>query len=69
MAEEVRFFFDQHLPYAVADGLRRRGVDVLTVQEAGRCGLLDSQQLELRKSGDTTLILLEQCGDTFERMG
>ena len=47
MAERIRFFFDQHVPIAVAQGLRRRGADVLTAQEADRCGLTDSEQLRL----------------------
>lgn len=45
MAESIRFYFDEHVPRAVAHGLRQRGVDVLTVQEAGRSGLPDSEQL------------------------
>ena len=38
MAERVKFYIDEHLPKAVIDGLRRRGVDVLTVPEAGMMG-------------------------------
>ena len=45
MADSVRFFFDQHIDPAVAAGLRRRGIDVLTAQEAGRCGIDDPEQL------------------------
>lgn len=29
MAEKIRFYFDEHVPRAVARGLRRRGVEVL----------------------------------------
>jgi predicted nuclease of predicted toxin-antitoxin system len=36
---------DQHFPVAVTDGLRRLGIDVLTTQDAGRCGLPDADQL------------------------
>ena len=43
--EQIRFYLDEHIPSAVAEGLRRRGVDVLTVQKAGRTGLADSEQL------------------------
>jgi predicted nuclease of predicted toxin-antitoxin system len=46
LADPIRFFFDQHIPPAVARGLRRRGVDVLTAQEAGRCGRPDPDQLQ-----------------------
>lgn len=42
----IKFYLDEHIHSAVADGLRRRGVDVLTVQTAGRAGLSDEEQLE-----------------------
>lgn len=42
---EPSFYFDEHVPRAVAHGLRHRGLDVLTVQEAGRSGLPDADQL------------------------
>ena len=45
MAEAIRYFMDQHFPAAVSQGLQRIGIDVLTAQEAGRCGLVDSDQL------------------------
>ena len=45
MANLIRFFFDQHIPQAVAIGLRDRGVDVLTAQESNGCGLTDEKQL------------------------
>lgn len=45
MADAIRFFFDQHYPLAIATGLRQRGVDVLTAQDACRCGLPDAEQL------------------------
>jgi hypothetical protein len=47
VAEPLRFFMDQHVPRAVSQGLRRRGIDVLTAQDAGRCGLTDAEQLRL----------------------
>jgi predicted nuclease of predicted toxin-antitoxin system len=48
----VSFFFDEHIPPAVAAGLVRRGIDVLTVQQAGRTGLPDAEQLDFaRQSG------------------
>ena len=36
---------DEHVPRAVTEGLRRRGVDVLTAQEAGRLEIEDREQL------------------------
>lgn len=46
MTEPIRYYFDEHIPGAVSLGLRRRGVDVLTAQDAGRCGLPDPDQLQ-----------------------
>lgn len=43
--ERIRFFFDEHVPQAVADGLRRRGVNVLTTLESGRVEFADEDQL------------------------
>ena len=45
MAEPIRYYFDQHMQGAVLVGLRQQGVDVLTAQEAGRCGEPDREQL------------------------
>ena len=36
---------DEHIPKAVTEGLRRRGIDVLSVQEAGMLGANDYDQL------------------------
>lgn len=41
----MTFYLDEHIPKAVAEGLRRRGIDVLTVQEAGRVGDPDRKHL------------------------
>jgi len=41
----VKFYLDEHIPRAVAEGLRRRGIDVLTVQDADRLGDADRRQL------------------------
>ena len=35
MADRIKFYMDEHVPRAVTAGLRRRGVDVVTAQEAG----------------------------------
>jgi uncharacterized protein with PIN domain len=49
MAESIRFYMDQHVPRPVTDGLRRRGVDVLTAQEAAMERATDAQHLELAR--------------------
>lgn len=41
----MKFYLDEHIPKGVVEGLSRRGVDVLTVREAGRSGDSDEKQL------------------------
>jgi hypothetical protein len=43
----ISFYLDEHDARAVALGLRRRGIDVLTVQEAGLAGESDRGHLTL----------------------
>ena len=42
MASEVKFYMDEHVPPAVTRGLRMRGIDVLTTQEARMLGADDA---------------------------
>ena len=42
----IRFYMDEHVPRAITDRLRRRGVDVLTVQDDGAAGSDDVVVLE-----------------------
>lgn len=41
----MRFYLNEHIPSAVAEGLRRRSLDVLTVQAAKMVGASDEEQL------------------------
>lgn len=45
MPGDIRFLLDENMPRPVAIGLRRRGVDAVTVQELGRAGLPDPDQI------------------------
>ena len=45
MADGIQFYMDEHVQRAVTQGLRRRGVDVLTVQEAELLGVSDTKHL------------------------
>jgi hypothetical protein len=38
MGTEIKFYTDEHVSGAVVRGLRQRGVDVLTLVEAGMLG-------------------------------
>jgi len=44
VASEVKFYLDEHVPPAVARGLRLRGIDVQTTQEARMLGANDEAQ-------------------------
>ena len=50
MAGTIKFYLDEHVPNAVARGLRARGIDVLTVVEAGMLGATDEEHLAHAKS-------------------
>lgn len=45
MVTRIKLYMDEHVPSAVTAGLRLRGVDVLTVQEAVMVGATDQDQL------------------------
>ncbi len=50
MSEKVRYYVDEHVSKAVIHGLRQRGVDVLTVPEAGMLGAADEEHLKLARN-------------------
>lgn len=56
MAEPIRYYLDQHIPGAVVSGLRQHGIDVLTAQEAGRCGLPDLDQLAFATAQERVMV-------------
>jgi hypothetical protein len=55
VATEIQFYMDENVPAAVTNGLRLRGVDVLTSHEAGMLGANDEAQLELATSLERVL--------------
>jgi hypothetical protein len=59
VGEELRFFMDQHFPAPASRGLIRRGIDVLTAQEAGRCGSPDADQLAFATSENRVLVTFD----------
>ena len=42
----IAFYMDEHILSAITQGLRKRGVDVLTTQDDGRTGTKDSALLD-----------------------
>jgi hypothetical protein len=57
--EQISFYLDEQIPRAVADGLQRRGVKVLTVQEAGKSGASDREQLSFAMSDGRVLVTMD----------
>ena len=55
----MKFYLDEHIPKGVVEGLRRRGVDVLTVQEAGRSGDSDEKQLAFATKEGRVLVTFD----------
>ncbi len=45
MARTIRFHLDEHVGNAIAEGLRRRGIDVTTTNDAGLSAATDPVQL------------------------
>ena len=53
----MRFHLDEHVAHAVAEGLRRGGIDVVTTVEAGLRGAPDSDHVEFaRRTGRVIFI-------------
>ncbi len=55
MADRVKLYTDEHVSKAVVNGLRQRGVDVLTVVEAGMLGASDEEHLALARKEERVL--------------
>ena len=50
MKNRLKYYLDEQVPKAIANGLKIRGVDVITVVEAGLLGATDEEHLEKAKS-------------------
>ena len=53
MGHHIALYLDEHVQITLAEGLRLRGVDVMTTQETGNHSLCDEDQLAfaLKKVG------------------
>ena len=52
----IRFHLDENMPHAIAEGLRRRGVDVTTSTDAGLIGASDEDQLAYGLAESRTVV-------------
>jgi len=46
----IRFYCDEHVDPAIANALRKRGVDILTATEAAMLGVADEKHLQFAVS-------------------
>ena len=65
MAGTIKFYTDEHIPHAVVRGLRARGLDVLSVKEAGLLSATDAEHLE-RACGEGRVLVT--CDADFLRL-
>jgi hypothetical protein len=56
----LAFFMDQHIRIEVTEGLRRRGIDVLTAFEDGRSDAEDNELLERATTLDRVFVSQDQ---------
>jgi len=61
----VRYYLDEHVAEAVATGLRNRGIDVLTLSEAGTLGAGDREHFSYAYEEDRVLVTYD---DDFLRL-
>jgi hypothetical protein len=69
VAERIRFYFDEHMWASLTRGLRQRGLDVLTAQDAGRCGLPDWDQLAFAASKERVMMTFDTDYLALHRSG
>ncbi|MHC5935374.1 DUF5615 family PIN-like protein [Nostoc sp.] len=50
MTQKIRFHLDENVSNAIADGLRRRSIDVTTTSGKGLIGISDGEQLHFAMS-------------------
>ncbi|MDJ0615461.1 MAG: DUF5615 family PIN-like protein [Calothrix sp. MO_192.B10] len=51
MTQKIRFHLDENVSNAIAEGLRRRGIDVTTTPETGLIAASDAEQVAFAHSG------------------
>jgi hypothetical protein len=56
MTGRLRFHLDENVDPAIADGLRRRGIDVTTTQEMGLLQASDDRQIEFAINQNRVLV-------------
>lgn len=65
----VKFFLDEHIPKAIAKGLRARGVEVLTCAEADRLTFSDAEHLQFAFSKGYVVVTADNDFLTLHSQG
>lgn len=70
----LKFHLDEHVPRAVAEGLRRRGIDVTMTVEAGLMGATDLAHIEFARRDGRAIYtqdddFLKLSGEGIEHSG
>ncbi len=65
MPRTIRFHLDEHVDPAIAEGLRRRGIDVTTTADAGLAGRPDPDHLAYALAQGRVIFT---CDDDFLRL-
>ena len=60
MSTPIRYFADEHVSPAVPNGLRKRGINILTVSEAGLLGSEDEELLEFVREEGRVIVTQDQ---------
>lgn len=55
----ISIYLDEHIPATIARGLKRRGIDVLTTQDAGLSGSSDLEQLAFCKKFERVIVTFD----------
>jgi hypothetical protein len=56
----VKFYMDEHIPWAITNGLRNREVDVLTVHDDGRDGADDPALMDRATELGRVLVTMDR---------
>jgi predicted nuclease of predicted toxin-antitoxin system len=57
--DRIRFLLDEHIQKAVVQGLKQRGADAISVQDAGRAGFSDVDQLQYAISEKRVIVTFD----------
>ena len=59
MHEKIRFLLDEHIPAAVAAGLKKRGLTAASMHELGRLGVSDEDHLQFAMDENWVLVTFD----------